>query len=189
LIIDELRSATKQEHQQLDHLLFPHIREIKTCEQYLQLLALFYGYLKPLQNAVDEYLNDELVSNYSSRRKPERLLDDVNVLADNSFNILYCKSIPEIRNSAAAFGAYYVMEGSVLGGPMISKKISENLHLENGKALTFFAGYGKENYCMWSSFLSSLEQNLINQSQMDLLIESARETFTSFKNWIINYYG
>ena len=189
MIIDKLRSATKQEHQQLDHLLFPYIQEIKTHEQYIQLLTLFYGYLKPLYNIIDEYQNDELVLDYSGREETGTIFDDVNALPGFSFNILYCKNFPEIRNSAAAFGAYYVMEGSTLGGTIISKKISENLHLENGKALSFFAGYGKENYCMWNSFLSSLEQNLSNHSHLDLLIESARETFTSFKNWIINYYG
>ncbi len=188
MIIETLRVATKRAHQELDHMLFPHIQAIKTREQYIQMLTVFYGFMKPVQDNIDAYLNDELVSGYSGRRRPERILEDINALTEHTYDILFCQSLPGIANSAAAFGAYYVMEGSTLGGEIIGKKIAENLRLDNGEGLSFFGGYGQDNSCMWKSFLVSLEQNQANHSHLSLLIESARETFITFNNWIIKHY-
>jgi heme oxygenase len=188
VIIETLRVATKRAHQELDHMLFPHIQAIKTREQYIQMLTVFYGFMKPVQDNIDAYLNDELVSGYSGRRRPERILEDINALTEHTYDILFCQSLPGIANSAAAFGAYYVMEGSTLGGEIIGKKIAENLRLDNGEGLSFFGGYGQDNSCMWKSFLVSLEQNQANHSHLSLLIESARETFITFNNWIIKHY-
>ncbi len=188
MIIDLLRNATKDAHHQLDHLLFPYIQAIGTMEQYIQLLTVFYGYMKPVQGLIDQHLDGELVANYAARRKPERILEDIKTLTGDAGNILCCWLLPEIKSSAAAFGAYYAIEGSIHGGPIISKKIAENLGLNNGKGFSFFAGYGNDNVGMWNSFLESLEQYPANHSHPDLLIQSARETFIAFKNWVTIYY-
>ncbi len=188
MIIDKLRSATKDAHHQLDNLLFPHIQAISTREQYIHLLTVFYGYMKPVQDLIDQHLNDELVLHYAARRKPGRILEDINMLTSNAGNILCCRHLPEITSSTSAFGAYYVMEGSIHGGAIISKKIAGNLGLHNGKGFSFFAGYGNDNTGMWNSFLQSLEQYPANHSHTDLIVQSARETFITFKNWVTTYY-
>lgn len=125
VIIDILRHATKEAHHQLNNLLFPHMQAIGTREQYIYLLTVFYGYMKPVQDLIDQHPNDELVLHYAARRKPERLPEDINTLSGNAGNILYCQHLPEITSSASAFGAYYVMEGSIHGGAIISKKTAE----------------------------------------------------------------
>jgi heme oxygenase (biliverdin-IX-beta and delta-forming) len=152
------------------------------------LLESFYGFMKPVQDRIDFYLDDALVVNYSLRRRPERLLNDIEAFGGNAERMALCRHLPAIDNIGQAFGAHYVLEGSIHGGPAVRGMIIENLGLTDETGLSFFMGYGTNNGKMWASFVQSLEENSI-VADTATIVESARKTFECLKNWLIEAYG
>jgi heme oxygenase len=187
-MIEALRSGTRAEHQQLDQFLLPVIREVFTRRDLVDLLLLFYGYIKPVQDQINAFLDDGLIADYSLRRMPERLLNDIEALEGDAEPMIMCRQIPLIESVGEALGAYYVLEGSTHGGPIISRMINANLRLTDDGGLSFFMGYGANNPKMWESFVRSLEENS-TVSDTDMIVGSARKTFECLKNWLIECYG
>jgi heme oxygenase len=72
--------------------------------------------MKPLQDRIDFYLDDALVANYSLRRRPERLLNDIEAFGGDAERMALCGHLPVVGNIGQALGAYYVLEGSTHGG-------------------------------------------------------------------------
>lgn len=160
---------------------------MKNVDSYARLLQCFYGYYKPIYDALDKYLSNEIVPGYSVRRKPEMILNDASyfsVITDKTI----CSEIPAITNISQAMGAFYVLEGSTMGGSIISKKISENLKIDHDEGLSFFNGYGEMNKQMWNSFLVSLNERSHSFNKLEL-IYTAGKTFSQFRNWIIYCYA
>ena len=60
--------------------------------------------------------------------------------------------LPSIRSHQHALGALYVIEGSTLGGKIISKMISHQIPSTDGHGLTFFNSYGDDTITMWERF-------------------------------------
>jgi heme oxygenase len=187
-LIEALRYGTRVEHQQLDQLLLPVIRRIRTHKDYVDLLAIFYGFIKPMQDRIDLYLDDALVTAYSVRRRPGRLLNDIKALGGSAEPMILCQRLPVIAHAGDALGAYYVLEGSTHGGSIISRMINENLQLTDEAGLSFFMGYGANNANMWASFVESLERSTADPDTATI-VESARKTFECLKNWLTEGYG
>lgn len=187
MIIERLRQATKPVHAQLDHTVFPIIRTVRSVEDYSRLLQIFYGFFKPMYDCLDIYLQKDKLTDYHTRRKPERILEDLFVLTGKHSDINLCIHVPVITNSAQAFGCMYVLEGSTMGGGILCKRIAENLGFADRHSLSFFHGYGENNLSMWSLFLQAME-NPANEESEEELIDAAIATFKSFHKWITLQY-
>lgn len=185
MTIEKLRQATRGHHAELDHLVYPIIQKTGTSADYIHLLRMFYGYVMPVHKRVDEYLDDTLIIDYSLRRKPEKILDDITYFdKSKTENISVCSDLPLINNVSSAVGAFYVLEGSTLGGKIIKEKLSSNLHIHADDAFSFFNGYGNDNGRMWNLFLTSLESFSNNGADEEMLIQGAKDTFIKFTKWI-----
>lgn len=187
MLIEQIRQSTRQAHQELDQQVYPLIQQIKDDNSYVKMLETFYGYYKPVYGLLDMYLSNETVPDYTERRRPEAILNDINNFSERS-EIALCSDVPVVSNISQALGAFYVLEGSTMGGQIISKKIAANLELNTNNGLSFFNSYGENNKNMWSNFLVSL-----NEQEKDLntdeIILTAYKTFSKFRNWIINCYA
>jgi heme oxygenase len=182
--MEELRSSTKNNHLELDRYIYPLIKKVDTAEAYHKLLAVFYGFYKPLQDKLEGYLNEENVPAYATRRKAERILKDLDA-TDTNNNIRLCDELPKITSLSQALGAFYVIEGSTLGGKFIADKIKENLSAQAGRDFTFFDAYGENNLQMWSSFTTKLNNTDVDSTE---LISTATNTFDKFYSWIKGNY-
>jgi len=67
--------------------------------------------------------------------------------------------LPEIKNTAQAFGALYVIEGSTLGGQIIKKMVQKQLCMEGNNGLSFFDGYREATSDMWQVFKGAYYQS------------------------------
>lgn len=188
-IIDELRKQTRQTHTELDHAVFPLIQQIRTTDDYARMLRTFYGFFQPLYDQFDQWLNDSVVSDYSRRRKPEWIIQDLQAIGATGTALPVCNNVPTITSQPEAFGAFYVLEGSTMGGTIISKKISENLNLNPGVGFRFFSGYGENNRKMWNDFITSMEAREENQKCLNSLIDLSQKTFHLFNEWITLQYA
>lgn len=59
--------------------------------------------------------------------------------------------LPE-RSVPAAFGSLYVIEGSALGGQVITPRLERDLGLEPGRGASYFNGFGDRTGGMWREF-------------------------------------
>jgi len=188
LLVNEIRNATKPAHQELDHHVYPLIQQVRNTDSYIKLLQSFYGYFKPVYGLLNLYLSNNEVTDFDKRRKPEAILNDIKHFSTEQSEIELCSDVPVISNISQGLGAFYVLEGSTMGGQIISKKIADNLGLASNEALSFFNGYGDDNKEMWNKFLISLDGQSA-ELNVEEVIFTADKTFTKFKNWIIYCYA
>lgn len=160
------------------------MRTIQTKEQYSDLLNLFFTYFGALEKRINKYIGTTQLPDYPERRKTESLSDDIKYLGGSANDAIEDADVPQIEHPLHAFGALYVIEGSTLGGVMISKMIKKQLDLQDGRGLSFFESYGAETEAMWARFKEVLDKQVSNEADEQLILDAANETFLKFKQWI-----
>ncbi|MXV51103.1 hypothetical protein GS399_08985 [Pedobacter sp. HMF7647] len=178
----QLKEFTETEHQSLEKALVRRIKAIEEEEDYLLIIKNFLGYLKPIELLTDKSVDLHRMPDYPHRRKTALLEDDLAKLSRGAFTELtVCTKLPEISTHEQCLGALYVLEGSTLGGKVISKMIVDKLGSNRGTA--FFNSYGENTFHMWNSFKLLLDQDLTDSQQGEVL-HAAKDTFACFKAWI-----
>ncbi|WP_188315977.1 biliverdin-producing heme oxygenase [Chitinophaga agrisoli] len=177
-----LKDYTKAEHASLEKKLIGMIKRIRTPQQYIALLRMFYAYYHALELKMDQYLSIDNVPDIDERRKSAAILQDIRFMGDTSPMEDHAVQTPEIRSWPQALGAAYVLEGSTLGGVIIARMISGQLAIPAGEGFSFFNGYGDAVHQMWKKFhvyLNSVE----GKDDQLLAADAARQTFLTFSNW------
>jgi heme oxygenase len=118
-----------------------------------------------------------------TRRKLSLLELDLDRL-HSSGPVPQCGTIPKLETVSQGIGCMYVLEGSTLGGQIISRHLKQSLDItpENGGA--FFISYGAELGKRWKEFRESVLADERSLSETDEIIAAARDTFQSFHNWL-----
>lgn len=184
MFIERLRSETKHIHQALEKAMIPGIKQATTPQAYSKILTVFYGYFKAIENLLDAQLNEEIVPAYAQRRKAHIILEDLDAMNLKGTLPALATDLPQISNIHQALGAMYVLEGSTLGGQVITKMLKQNLNVNDTAWLKFFSGYGEDTPNMWSSFIEVLNQYAEDEAYHNEIIEAAINTFAKFKTWI-----
>jgi heme oxygenase len=184
MLAEQLKTATDTNHQQLEKQLVLRMKAIHSVPEYINLLQLFYTYFGGLEDAIKTHINTTHLSDYHQRRKAGALADDITALGGTVQPIAGATDLPQLQNHLQAFGALYVIEGSTLGGQIISKMIARQLELPAGKGLSFFNGYGEASGGMWAGFRAALNEQAHNPAEEGEVITAANDTFIKFKQWI-----
>jgi heme oxygenase len=182
MLSEKLKEATKTNHQLLEKKLITNIRSIQTAEDYAKLIALFYGFFGGMEAKINEEIDPEKLPDYMQRRKATALADDLIELGAAMPALANGNELPPIANHLQALGALYVMEGSTLGGKIISKIIRQQLNKPDMAGLSFFNGYGEETDAMWQTFKAVLDQPL-SPAEQDVVVQAADQTFIQFRHW------
>ncbi|SEW02454.1 Heme oxygenase [Chitinophaga sp. YR573] len=183
MMIKYLRERTETLHQELEQILIPKIKQTNTPAAYISLLQLFYGYYYPLEQHIAAHLDTSFPGGFEQRRKAPLLLQDMGVINGSPVEPPpLCTDIPEITDAGQALGALYVLEVSTPGGQEISQILTHNVP-DVSKALTFFESYGTNTQVMWDSFAHYLDGYNGTDVQKARLIQSAADTFLTFKSW------
>lgn len=180
MLIEGIRGATAEQHQLLESKLFPFLQNMRSVEDYIHLLNVFYGYMQPVQTLISGHIDRALLPDIDRRRNAGYILQDLEALG-SSFSGEICNDLPAVNSNASAFGALYVMEGSTLGGKIIANMVSEKLGIETG--LLFFRGYGPQTRNMWKEFTHKLENDR-NAREAGTIISGALQTFFFFGIWL-----
>lgn len=124
-----LRQATRHQHDQLEQR---KELSVLTCDtltepDYVQALVYLYQAQRPLELALEQFLQDqEACINFEARY--HYIEQDLRALMGESFiNDLISSSIPKIKSFSHAAGYLYVLEGSKLGGQFILKSLESSL--------------------------------------------------------------
>lgn len=179
LLSDQLKTRTLAAHQELEKVLVQRMRTLQTINDYLLLLQFFYSYFGALEDRINLYLGSAELPDYPQRRKTAALAADIQALGGTLPSKTPLNDLPQIKNHLQAFGALYVMEGSTLGGPVISAMIRKQLGLTD-KGLTFFYSYGEHLTTMWDTFKLTLNRQAETHSDVEMTITAANATFRKF---------
>src|SRR5687767_874374 len=74
-----LRQSTAIDHAATEKALIKYVKHISNIDDYASLLYCLYGYYEPMEKQFDQYLSQS-VPQYATRRKSERILNDIAVL-------------------------------------------------------------------------------------------------------------
>jgi len=142
------------------------IRRIKDKEEYHGLLALFYGFYKPVE--------DSLGTTFAS----DSLLKDLGVAPASLYKGWVAPRHP--------VGARYVLEGSMHGGPyiaaMIERQVGER-QLECPLPFYFLKRAAASE--RWNGFVELLET--VPAGEHAHVLDTALSTFDHFNHWIDHY--
>jgi heme oxygenase (biliverdin-IX-beta and delta-forming) len=175
-----LKQHTAQQHEYAEFLLLPKLKNINTLADYTAILRMFYGFFAPVQEAISQFVLKEQLPDIAARRHARLILSDLENCGSQEVPLI-CTQLPAIDNTASAFGALYVLEGSTLGGRMIARMLNQNATVPlRTEQLRFFQGYGEQTGPMWVRFIASLNQ----QTDINTLTASAQDTFICLANWI-----
>jgi heme oxygenase (biliverdin-IX-beta and delta-forming) len=179
MLSGELKENTKTDHQQLEKKMVACIRSVKTVKDYTNLLGLFYSYFGGLELSINQHLDTTTLPDYATRRKTGALVNDMTAMGASIPALAIGDELPAITSHFEALGALYVIEGSTLGGSIISKMMAQQLQLTGGTGLSFFNGYGDGTMGKWQTFKSVLDDER-NAAHRDSIINTANQTFVKF---------
>jgi heme oxygenase len=183
MLAERLKEETLTNHQQLEKMLVGRMKAIRTTQDYIDLLQLFYSYFGGLEKQIDQHLDQNLLPDYAERRKSAALAQDIEALGGTPGKIAGETALPTIHSSLQALAALYVIEGSTLGGKFISKMIAQQLQIINGKGLSFFNSYGPDTEAMWATFKEAVNRQATLPGEQIEVVEAANQTFIKFKAW------
>lgn len=179
-IMVELKKQTEHQHRRTESGL-NLMDDNFTLDDYKNLLVRFYAFYAPYERKMSEMIDlFQVEFDYSARRNTPRLSADLQTLGLTEkaiSEIELVNTLPALDSSEKIFGSLYVVEGSTLGGQLISRHLKEKFGLTETDGAAFFSGYGKETGKMWNEFkirLTDFAENGANQAE---IINSANETF------------
>jgi hypothetical protein len=85
------------------------------------------------------------------------------------------------------FGCLYVLEGSALGGRVISKRVKQTLGLGPATGGAYFHGLGRQTARHWSDFLTALNTIPANSAMGADAEAGAIATFVAFRQAISQF--
>jgi heme oxygenase len=181
MLSNDLKENTYPEHQAAEKKLVLVLKRIETNEDYVRMLNWMYGFYAPLEALIQKQLTPDLLPDIQRRIRAEYLLWDIRDLGLLNLEFRICRELPVIDTVAQAIGALYVVEGSTLGGRIIAGMLKQQLGAN--VPTTYFNGYGEENSRMWQTYKDFLNLPRTPEQQKTIL-ETAKATFITFKNWI-----
>jgi heme oxygenase (biliverdin-IX-beta and delta-forming) len=186
-ILQRLRFETRDAHAAIEETL-GLTETTLTPAAYRQVLESFYGFYKPVEDAIAATANTTPMPvwlDLATRRKTALLEVDLQHLRPQGASALpICHTLPPLDEVAQRLGCLYVLEGATLGGMLISRHIRENLGIYPESGGRFFHGYGCSTAAMWNDFRAGLLAfAAVAPQQEDLIIATARATFETLQRW------
>ena len=179
----ELRQATHVHHNQLNrHPMLAGLTHADyAISDYQKLLCAYSGLYQGLEQHIMNFLcTHETQFDYRPRLKSAWLSQDLAYFQIAPATPNRAIAYPNIKELGDLVGILYVLEGSTLGGQLISKHLAKNLDLTSKTGGRFFAGYAENTATFWTDFLLFAAQLDGNDAACLAAKNSARQTFELF---------
>lgn len=179
-ILARLKQETRGQHENTESdvdLMRPDF----TRENYRDLLVKFYSFYKPFEEKMSEAIaKNSIEFNHNERLNTPKLERDLRALGMSDEEISKIETtneLPNLDSGERIFGSLYVIEGSTLGGQVISRHLKQNLGMDETNGTAFFSGYGKDTGPMWKAFGDAITKFAETSENQDEIIAGANETF------------
>lgn len=175
---NQIKQETREAHQELEKQVITRLKHIRSNDDYGDILYKFYIYFQALEQQLSYYITPDILPDFKERRKSERLKEDLDAIGYKAPAATGPVAIPQLDTPCKALGALYVMEGSVMGGPVIIRILEEKCGIRTG--ISFFSGYGADTPSMWQSFRHYMNIQATTADTRQEIIAAANETFKNF---------
>lgn len=176
MVSTKIKEATQVAHQQLEKTVVLQLKSVRSNSDYANVLKNFYAYFQAVEQAIAPFVTVETLPDLNERRNSSYLKTDIEELGGDT-NELPLAIAPQITNKLQAFGALYVLEGSIMGGPYIVQMLQK---YGMDKGFNFFSGYGADSGKMWQAFTDILNKLPESEADENILVSTADETFARF---------
>lgn len=184
MILEKLKEATRAQHEDTETVVNVMNRTFN-MDDYKTLITKFRNFYTAFEPTLPVAALAEAGFDYEDRRKLPSLDVDAKALQIEDRAKVF-DQLPDVSSLAKAFGSLYVIEGSTLGGQVISRHLKQHLDLspENGGA--FFNSYGHEVGPRWKAFGAAITSFAESGEYDDEIVQAAKETFESIKNSFVD---
>jgi heme oxygenase len=181
-LLAQLKADTAEAHAALERSMNV-FEKVRTADDYRELLLRFLAIFEPLENRLGDFDWAGLGFDFNARRKTPLLRDDLLFLSGSNSDASMpspAQSLPALKSASEAAGCLYVLEGSTLGGQILSKHFHEHLGVTPEAGGRFFHGYGSATGTRWREFGAWLDRMSSGVDFDAAAAHGARETFRSF---------
>ncbi len=174
-MLHRLRNETSAVHHRVEtrlDLLSPAL----DIERYGRVLQGMHAAWVPLEAHIAAFCPAEDYNFWQGREQAHRLaadLESLGITPGPSF--VPGAPLPDVRDRSAWLGALYVVEGSTLGGQVISRHLQQRFGWQEGFGHSFFLGYGARTGERWRQVLRALEEPGLDGNQT---VRGAHQTFS-----------
>lgn len=185
-IMSRLKSETASHHAALERDL-DFLNARLTRASLRAVLERFWSFHLMWEPTVEEVLASRLPGFFAPRKKLTALEQDLRYLDPDEVldrgNAPPFEAIRRMTRWPYVLGSLYVLEGSTLGGQLISRALESRLGLSGGLGYSYFASYGDGVSRMWRSFKEMMEDT-VAPSDAGLVVDGAVQTFTFLHRWL-----
>lgn len=180
MLLERVKAETRHHHDRIEKLnSLPTTRE-----EHVAQLEAFYGFVAPWEQHIAAALPPEDPVR-QGREKTGWLEADLRHFGHDTESLARlprCVALPPGDSRAEILGVAYVLEGSTLGGQMISRHLEEKLGLSGGEGYRYFQSYGRNVGPMWQAFRAELLRASSPEAD-DTIVGAARATFERLHAW------
>ena len=178
-----LKAQTAQLHNEIEKDL-NLLRQDFSLRDYETVLKRFYRFYISLEDSLRK-------SNYAmlleKRSKTELLLKDLSFfgIRKNELEGTFDKVALPLNSPEEILGAFYVLEGSTLGGRVLTQHFSSKFDFSPEGGINFFNGYGDKTGLYWKEYLEFMDKEWKEKKlNEELIISSAQKTFQVLHQWL-----
>lgn len=180
-----LQEETKSLHDEIEQS--PLLKKIPqreiTLSDYQLLIQKFYGFITPCEDLIDSLTCKSIIENRKKKPWLEQDLHALKISNNNDVKLSLCLDLPALSEYEQVLGYLYVMEGSTLGGQVITKMLKSQLQITLDQGCRYFHGYGDKTKIMWNDFCLDL-CSITSIEQQNKIIQSAIDTFKRLHEWM-----
>jgi heme oxygenase len=182
-ILARLKLETAAEHAAIEaatRIMRPDIG----MPDYREYLERTYGFYRPVEQMLERFgVWPALELDGSTRVKLPLLARDLVELGSDPSVLPICAALPQLGGGLPeAVGCAYVLEGSTLGGRVISRHVQTRLGPQVPHR--FLDAYGADIGDRWQAFRAALRWFADSREIENRIIIGARQTFESFTRWL-----
>lgn len=183
-----LKKLTKPFHEELENCVFPQKLANGKMTQgeyrdYLKMMHRFHSQTEPFFLEYSEW--DDFGIDIHSRLRTSFLEEDLKSLGADTAHTVSLK-VKKPVSFAESAGMLYVLEGSTMGGMILSKKADE-LFFDRlkGSCSRYFSAYKEETIPKWQEYCSFLNHyNISHPETEDEIISGACSCFMTVKRFL-----
>jgi heme oxygenase (biliverdin-IX-beta and delta-forming) len=182
-ILSRLKLETAAEHAAIEGATRVMSPELSTAE-YRRYLEDTFGFYKVVEAQLSEAgVWDALGLSSAERVKLPLLVRDLEQLgAGDTSKLDVCAAPPVFASVADAVGGAYVLEGSTLGGRVISRHLQQRFGAAVPRA--FLECYGARTGENWQAFRTALGRFADCRETDERVLRGAKATFRAFTRWL-----
>lgn len=182
-----LKAATQPYHRALEQQINLETLS-RSLAHYRQLLQRFYGFYTAAEAQLATLPWSTAGFDWAARRHTPPLANDLLWLGETPATLAAlprCQTLPQLSDIPQALGYLYVVEGSTLGGQLISRHLQQTLPGLQPAGCQFFQRYGTQVGPMWRAFGHFVNTYVtMHPTAAVPMVDTACATFQQLQLWL-----